>query len=218
AVAAPFAEQGRRGAAAQGMPVADLTVAGLDRARHHEARARIRATGARVYLFAEGDVAAAIAAATRGTGLDLMYTIGGTPEAVVAAAALKCLGGAIQGRLRPRSDAERAAVLAAGYDLDRVLTTEDLVRGDDVFFAATGITDGSLLRGVRYSPEGATTESMVMRSRTGTIRTIKAEHRWETLEAHEIADAERRRDRDRPANPLPPLLRGDQAPAPGDPA
>lgn len=217
-VEAPIEENVRKVAAAKGMQVEDLTVAVLDRERHHEAMARIRAIGARVYIFAEGDVAAAIAAATRGTGIDLMYTIGGTPEAVVAAAALKCLGGAIQGRLRPRSDAERKAVVDAGYDIDRVLTTDVLVKGDDVFFAATGITDGSLLRGVRYSPEGATTESVVMRSRSGTIRTIKAEHRWEALEAHDAADAERRRDRDRPAHRLPPLLRNDEAPAPGDTA
>jgi fructose-1,6-bisphosphatase II len=215
-VAAPIEDNVRKVADAKGMQVEDLTVAILDRERHLDAITRIRAMGARVYLFAEGDVATAIAAASRGTGIDLMYSIGGTPEGVIAAAALKCLGGAIQGRLRPRSDAERDAVLAAGYDLDRILTTEDLVRGDDVFFAATGITDGSLLRGVRYGPEGATTESIVMRSRTGTIRTIKAEHRWETLEAHEISDAERRRDRERPSHLLPPLLRNDEAPAPGD--
>ncbi|WP_165070925.1 class II fructose-bisphosphatase [Paludisphaera rhizosphaerae] len=209
-VAAPIEDNVRKVAAAKGMDVEDLTVAIQDRERHHDAMARVRALGARVNLFTDGDVAAAIAAATRGTGIDLLYTIGGTPEGVITAAALKCLGGAIQGRLRPRSDAERKAVLDAGYDLERILTTEDLVRGQDVFFAATGITDGSLLRGVRYSQEGASTESVVMRSRSGTIRTIKAEHRWEFLEASETADADRRRDR--PAHPLPPNLRQ------GDPA
>ena len=207
-VTAPIEDNVRKVAAAKGMDVEDLTVAIQDRERHHDAMARVRALGARVNLFTDGDVAAAIAAATRGTGIDLLYTIGGTPEGVITAAALKCLGGAIQGRLRPRGDAERKAVLDAGYDLDRILATEDLVRGDDVFFAATGITDGTLLRGVRYSSEGASTESVVMRSRSGTIRTIKAEHRWEFLEANEAADAARRRNR--PSHPLPPNLRGNE--------
>ena len=134
-----------------------------------------------VHLITDGDVAGAITAAQRGTGVDLLYGIGGTPEGVVAAAALKCLGGAIQGRLYPRNEEERRAALDAGYDLDRVLTTDDLVQGDDVFFAATGITDGVLLEGVRYSADGATTESIVMRSKSGTIRVIQAEHHWDTL-------------------------------------
>jgi fructose-1,6-bisphosphatase II len=121
-------------------------------------------------------VAGAITAARRGTGVELLYGIGGTPEGVIAAAALKCLGGSIQGRLYPRNDEERAAALAAGYDLDRVLTTDVLVKGDDVFFAATGITDGALVQGVRFSAEGATTESIVMRARSGTVRAIRGEH------------------------------------------
>ena len=113
----------------------------------------------------------------RGAGVDLLYGIGGTPEGVIAAAALKCLGGAIQGRLSPRNDYERSAAIEAGYDLDHVLTTDDLVKGENVFFAASGITDGALLRGVRFSPDGATTESIVMRAHSGTVRVINGEHR-----------------------------------------
>jgi len=214
-VTAPIEQNVRNVARARGMEVEDLTVVVQDRERHHEAMARIRAAGARVYLISEGDIAAAIAAATPGTGIDLMYGIGGTPEGVITAAALKCLGGGIQGRLHPRSDSERRAVLDAGYDLERVLTTDDLVRGEDVFFAATGITDGSLLRGVRYSPEGATTESIVMRSRSGTIRTIKAEHRWETLNDVSSVDYEPGRRADRPSHPLPPILRKAEGSAEG---
>ena len=134
----------------------------------------------------------------------MLYGIGGTPEGVIAAAALKCMGGVIQGRLHPRDAAERKATLEAGYDLDRVLHTDDLVKGDNVFFAATGITDGSLMRGVRYSAEGATTESIVMRSRSGTIRTISAQHRWEAPPAGRWSG-------DRPANPVPPILRPENA-------
>jgi fructose-1,6-bisphosphatase II len=164
-------------ALAKGLAVSEVTMMILDRPRHEEVIARVRKLGARVHLLSDGDVAAAIAAARRGTGVDLLYGIGGTPEGVVAAAALKCLGGAIQGRLYPRDDEERAAAVNAGYDLDRVLTTDDLVKGEDIFFAATGITDGALLRGVRFSPEGATTESIVMRARSGTIRLIHGEHK-----------------------------------------
>ena len=153
----------------------------LDRPRHAEFVERVRKIGARVYLLTDGDVAGAITAARRGTGVDLLYGIGGTPEGVVAAAALKCLGGAIQGRLHPRDDAERDAAIKAGYDLDRVLTTDDLVQGEDVFFAATGITDGTLVQGVRFSADGATSESIVMRARSGTIRLIRGEHRVDKL-------------------------------------
>jgi fructose-1,6-bisphosphatase II len=149
----------------------------LDRPRHEGVVDRVRKMGARVHLLSDGDVAGAITAARRDTGVDLLYGIGGTPEGVVAAAALKCLGGAIQGRLHARNDEERAAAFQAGYDLDRVLTTDDLVKGTDVFFAATGITDGALLRGVRFSPEGATSTSIVMRARSGTIRLIHGEHK-----------------------------------------
>jgi fructose-1,6-bisphosphatase II len=136
-----------------------------------------------VVLITDGDVAGAIAAAsTRRSGIDLLFGIGGTPEGVIAAAALKCLGGAMQGRLYPRNDEERRALTEDGYDISRVLTTDDLVAGNDVFFAATGITDGALLKGVKYWPDGATTYSMVMRSRSGTVRIVEAEHEFSKLE------------------------------------
>ena len=163
------------------MEVHDITVMILDRDRHKEVIARVRKIGARVHLISDGDVAGAIVAAKHGTGVDLLYGIGGTPEGVVAAAALKCLGGEIQGRLYPRDDLERRTAIDAGYDLDRVLTTNDLVRGEDVFFAATGITDGVLVEGVRYGVGTATSESIVMRALTGTIRVVKSEHRWDRL-------------------------------------
>jgi len=159
----------------------DLTIVVLDRPRHDDLVAQIRATGARIRLITDGDVAGAIMAAAEGTGVDALMGIGGTPEGVVAAAALKCLGGAIQGRLYPRNDDERTRALEAGYDLERVLHTNDLVSGDDVFFAATGITDGELVRGVQYTGDGARTFSVVMRSRSGTVRTIEARHRWDKL-------------------------------------
>ena len=137
-----------------------------------------------MYLITDGDVAGAIAAAqTWRSGLDLLFGIGGTPEGVIAAAALKCLGGAIQGRLYPRDDEERAKLVDGGLDPDRVLTTDDLVSGDDVFFAATGVTDGSLLSGVRYHEDGVTTSSIVMRARSGTVRYVEAEHRFSKVEA-----------------------------------
>jgi len=164
-------------ARAKGLPVSEVTMMILDRPRHEDIVERVRKMGARVHLLTDGDVAGAITAARRGTGVDLLYGIGGTPEGVVAAAALKCLGGAIQGRLYTRNDEERAAAINAGYDLGRVLMTDDLVKGEDVFFAATGITDGVLVQGVRFSTDGATTESIVMRARSGTIRVIHGEHR-----------------------------------------
>jgi fructose-1,6-bisphosphatase II len=169
-------------AKAKGVKPEDVSVTILDRPRHEAMIAAVRSVGARVFLITDGDVAGAIAAAAPRTGIDLLLGIGGTPEGVIAAAALKCLGGSIQGRLYPRDDRERDALLEAGFELDAVLTIDDLVSGDDVFFAATGITDGSLLRGVRYWPDGATTHSMVMRSRSGTVRWVEAEHRFEKLE------------------------------------
>jgi fructose-1,6-bisphosphatase II len=175
-------------ARAKRMSVSDVTMMILDRPRHAEIVERVRKMGARVYLLTDGDVAGAITAARRGTGVDLLYGIGGTPEGVVAAAALKCLGGAIQGRLYPRDDDERRAALEAGYNLDRVLTTDELVKGDDAHFAATGITDGSLVQGIRFSTSGATSESVVMRSRSGTIRVIRAEHRPEKIEKIDTQD------------------------------
>jgi fructose-1,6-bisphosphatase II len=153
----------------------------LDRDRHQEMIKDLREAGARVLLITDGDVAPAIAAAQEGTGVDLLMGIGGTPEGVISAAALKCLGGAMQGKLWPRDDEERQKLVDAGYDVDRVLSTDDLVAGQDVFVAATGVTSGALLRGVRYSEGGAITESIVMRSRSGTYRKIEAHHALEKL-------------------------------------
>ena len=161
---------------ALGKPIRDLTAVILDRERHTGLINEVRASGARIRLITDGDVAAAILAAEDRTGADVLFGVGGTPEGVLAAAALKCMGGEIQGRLWPRDDAERQAALDAGYDLSAVLMTDDLVRGDNCFFAATGITDGDLLHGVHYLEDGATTESLVMRSRSGTIRRIDAVH------------------------------------------
>ncbi|HMB03487.1 MAG TPA: class II fructose-bisphosphatase [Isosphaeraceae bacterium] len=180
-ITASIEDNVRNVAKARGLEVHDLTVTILDRERHQEVIARVRKMGARVRLISDGDVAGAIMAGKRDSGIDLLYGIGGTPEGVVAAAALKCLGGEIQGRLYPRNDEERRAAIEAGYDLDRVLTTNDLVRGDDVFFAATGVTDGVLVQGVRYGAGVATSESIVMRSLSGTIRVIRSEHRWDRL-------------------------------------
>src|SRR5436190_2788526 len=156
-VTAPPAENVRRVAKAKGVGPEDITVVILDRDRHQDMIAEVREAGARVFLITDGDVAPAIAAARPGTGVDMLMGIGGTPEGVVAAAALKCLGGAIQSRLYPRNDEERAALEDGGYDISAVLGTDDLCRGNDVFFAATGITNGSLLRGVSYHHQGATT-------------------------------------------------------------
>ena len=155
----------------------DVTVVMLDRPRHAELIRQVREAGARIKLLTDGDVAGAILAAKEGSGVDLLLGIGGTPEGVIAACAVKCLGGVILGKLAPRDDAERDKALAAGHDLDRVLRTEDLVASDDAFFAATGITDGDLLAGVRYrGAGGATTHTLVMRARSGTVRNIYSEH------------------------------------------
>jgi fructose-1,6-bisphosphatase II len=153
----------------------------LDRDRNADLIAELREVGAKVNLITDGDVAPAIAAARTGTGVDLMMGIGGTPEGVIAAAAVKCLGGVVQGRLWPRDEEERQKLVDAGYDPDRVLTTDDLVGGDNIFVAATGVTDGALLRGVRYTKDGALTDSIVMRSRSGTVRRVQAEHVLEKL-------------------------------------
>ncbi len=181
-ITAPPGENVRRVAKAKGLSPEDIGVVILDRDRHQQMIAEVRETGARVFLITDGDVAPAIAAARPGSGVDMLMGIGGTPEGVVAAAALKCLDGAIQGRLYPRNDDERQALIDSGYDIERVLTTDDLVAGQDVFFAATGITNGSLLRGVSYHAGGASTYSMVMRARSGTVRMIEALHDWEKLE------------------------------------
>ncbi len=171
-----------RVAKAKGKRPEEITVTILDRDRHVEMIEEIRGSGAKIALITDGDVAGAIVAAAPRTEVDMLIGIGGTPEGVVAAAALKCLGGAIQGRLYPRNEEERRSLLDDGYDLDKVLTADDLAAGDDVFFAATGITDGYLLEGVRYFHDGATTYSMVMRGRSGTARYVESHHRFEKLE------------------------------------
>jgi fructose-1,6-bisphosphatase II len=168
-------------AKALGKSLRDVTVCILDRPRHDQLIDEVRTSGARIKLISDGDVAGAISAAWPDSGVDVLYGIGGTPEGVIAAAALKCMGGELQGRLWPRHDDERAAAVAAGYDLDAVLTTDDLVRGDNCFFAATAITDGELLQGVRYHDYGATTQSLVMRSRSGTVRFVSARHALDKL-------------------------------------
>ncbi len=165
-----------RVAEAKGVDVNDLTVVVLERDRHDDLIAELREAGARVNLIRDGDVAPAIAAAQGRTGVDLLMGIGGTPEGVISAAAIKSLGGAMQGKLWPRDEGERQALVGAGYDLDRVLTTDDLVQGDDVFVAATGVTSGALLRGVRVVQDRVETDSIVMRSRSGTFRRIQASH------------------------------------------
>ncbi len=165
-----------RVAEAKGVDVNDLTVVVLERDRHEDLIAELRDAGARVNLIRDGDVAPAIAAAQQGTGVDLLMGIGGTPEGVISAAAIKSLGGAMQGKLWPRNDEERQALTDAGYEIDRVLTADDLVRGDDLFVAATGVTSGALLRGVRRVQDRVETDSIVMRSRSGTFRRIQASH------------------------------------------
>lgn len=169
-------ENVRAVAKAKGLDVSELTVVVLERERHVELIGELRQSGARVNLIRDGDVAPSIAAAQAFAGVDMLMGIGGTPEGVISAAAIKCLRGAIQGKLWPRSDDERQALVDAGVDVDRVLTTDDLVAGDDVFVAATGVTSGVFLRGVRVSAAGAETESLVMRSRSGTVRRIAAYH------------------------------------------
>ncbi len=174
----PVAENIHQVAKAKGSRPEDVTVVVLDRPRHNQLVEEIRATGARIKFIIDGDVAGAIMAARPDTGIDLLLGVGGTPEGIIAACAMKCLGGVIQGRLWPQDDAERQKAIDHGHDLsqDHILTTDDLVTGDDCFFVATGITDGELMRGVRYRANGATTDSLVMRSRSGTIRSITSEH------------------------------------------
>ena len=175
-------------AKAKGMGPADVTVVLLDRPRHAQIVDDVRATGARIKFISDGDVAGAIMAAREGTGIDLLLGIGGTPEGIIAACAMKCLDGVIQGRLWPTDDDERQRAIDAGHDLDRVLTTDDLVASDDCFFVATGITDGELMRGVRYGTRGAKTHSLVMRSRSGTIRSIHSDHKLAKLSAYSDVD------------------------------
>ncbi|AKL73947.1 fructose-1,6-bisphosphatase, class II [Actinobacteria bacterium IMCC26256] len=168
-------------AKAKGESVRDVTAVILDRERHADIIKECREAGARVRIIQDGDVAGAISAAWPESGTDILFGIGGTPEGVIAACAVKCLGGQILGRLWPRNEAERRAALDAGYDLSQVLTADDLVSGDDVFFAASGVSDGDLVRGVRYFGDHGTSETLVMRSRSGTIRKIRSQHRWTKL-------------------------------------
>ncbi len=168
-------------AAAKGESVRDITAVILDRPRHADLIEEVRSTGARIRLITDGDVAGALATAWTESGADILLGIGGTPEGVIAAAALKCMDGELQGRLWARDDAERDEAVRLGYDMAKVLVLDDLVQGDNCFFAATGITDGEILRGVRYDSRGATTESLVMRSKSGTVRRIVARHRLKKL-------------------------------------
>jgi len=186
----PVAENIHLVAKAKGSTPEDVTVCILDRERHEQLADDIRATGARIKFITDGDVGGAIMAARPGTGVDLLLGIGGTPEGIIAACALKAMGGVLQARLWPADDDERAKALDAGHDLDRVLSTDDLVAGDDSFFVATGITDGELLRGVRYRAGTCSTHSLVMRSRSGTIREIASEHRLSKLRAYASVDFE----------------------------
>jgi fructose-1,6-bisphosphatase II len=170
-------------AKAKGVTVREITVTVLERDRHEQLIGELREAGAKVNLIRDGDVAPSIAAARGGTGVDIVYGIGGTPEGVISAAALKCVGGGIQGKLWPRDAEERQRIVDAGIDPDKVLTTDDLVAGQDVFVAATGVTTGALLRGVQYLPNGAVTDSIVMRSRSGTVRRVEATHLLDKLES-----------------------------------
>ncbi len=186
----PVAENINLVAKAKGSTASDVTVVLLDRPRHDKLAEEIRATGARIKFITDGDVAGAITAARPATGIDLLLGVGGTPEGIIAACAMKCLGGTIQGRLWPTDDDERQRAIDAGHKLDEdhILTTDDLVTGDDCFFVATGITDGELMKGVRYRANTATTHSLVMRSRSGTIREIISEHKLSKLRAYAQID------------------------------
>jgi fructose-1,6-bisphosphatase II len=190
-VTAPAAENIARVAKAKGGSVEDVTVCILDRPRHDQLVRQVREAGARIKFIADGDVAGAIMAAREGTGIDMLMGIGGTPEGIIAACALICMGGELQGRLWPRDDAERQKAIDAGHDLDRVLTTRDLVSTDNVYFAATGVTDGELMRGVRYRGGGAQTQSIVMRGKSGTIRLVDSWHSLIKLRAYSSIDFDR---------------------------
>ncbi|HEY2764806.1 MAG TPA: class II fructose-bisphosphatase [Pseudonocardiaceae bacterium] len=187
-IAAPVAENIRCVAKAKDSDISDITVCILDRPRHDDLVRQVREAGARITFISDGDVAGTIAAARPGTGVDLLMGIGGTPEGIISAAALRCMGGAIQGRLWPRDEAERRAALDAGHDLERILTTEELVCSENVFFCATGITDGELLRGVTYRAGGCSTQSIVMRSKSGTVRMIDSIHRLTKLREYSMVD------------------------------
>ena len=180
-ITVPAAANVRAVAKAKNVRPEDLTVVILDRERHQHLVGEVRATGARVFLITDGDVAPAVATCLPGSGVDMLMGIGGTPEGVIAASALKCMGGTLEGRLYPRNDDEKQNLLDAGYDIEKPLSLNDLVSGEDVFFAATGITDGALLKGVRYEEWGAVTWSLVARSRSETLRFVEARHHFEKL-------------------------------------
>jgi fructose-1,6-bisphosphatase II len=203
-ITAPVAENIRRVAHAKHTDVSDVTVCILDRARHSDLVHAVRDAGARIHFITDGDVAGAISAARPNTGVDMLIGIGGTPEGIIAACALKCMGGAIQARLWPKDDAEREKAIGAGHDLDRVLVTDDLVSGDNAFFCATGVTDGDLLRGVHYRSGGCTTQSIVMRSKSGTVRMIDGFHRLTKLRQYSTVDFDRL-EQAMEEKPLPPL-------------
>lgn len=175
-------------ARAKGVATEDITVCMLDRPRHDELSQQVISTGARIKFITDGDVAAAVLAATPDTGVDLLLGIGGTPEGVITACAVRCLGGVLQGRLHPRSDEEQRRAEEAELDLEAILTTEDLVSGDDAFFVMTGITDGELLHGVRYRGDRAETDSLVMRARSGTVRQVHSNHRLDRLDRYSTVD------------------------------
>jgi len=187
-ISAPIAENIKRVAKVKKASVSDITICILDRPRHNQLIQDVRDTGARIRLISDGDVAGAIAAARPESGTDMLVGIGGTPEGIIAAAAMRCMGGSLQGKLAPTDDEERQKAIDAGHDLDRILSTEDLVSGENVFFCATGVTDGDLLRGVRYYGGGASTQSIVMRSKSGTVRMIDAYHRLEKLREYSSVD------------------------------
>ncbi|HYR17115.1 MAG TPA: class II fructose-bisphosphatase [Mycobacterium sp.] len=187
-ITAPIGENVRQVAKAKGLSVSDMTVCILDRPRHEKLMAEVRDAGARIRLITDGDVAGAISACRPNSGTDLLAGIGGTPEGIITAAAIRCMGGAIQGQLAPKDDEERQKAIDAGYDLDQILSTEDLVSGENVFFCATGVTDGDLLKGVQYYGGGCTTSSIVMRSKSGTVRMIEAYHRLSKLNEYSAID------------------------------
>ena len=187
-ITAPIGENVRAVAKVKGMSVRDVTVCILDRPRHEQLIADVREAGARIRLISDGDVAGAISACRPNSGTDMLAGIGGTPEGIITAAAIRCMGGAIQAVLAPTDDDEKQKAIDRGYDLDRVLLTEDLVSGENVFFSATGVTDGDLLKGVQYSGGGATTQSIVMRSKSGTVRMIEAYHRLSKLNEYSSVD------------------------------
>jgi fructose-1,6-bisphosphatase II len=187
-ITAPIGENIRKVAKAKNVSVSDLTVCILDRQRHEQLIGDVRAAGARCRLISDGDVAGAISACRPNTSTDMLAGVGGTPEGIIAAAAIRCMGGAIQAKLWPKDDEERQKAIDRGHDLDRVLTTEELVSGDNVFFSATGVTDGDLLNGVHYYSGGCTTQSIVMRSKSGTVRMIEAYHRLSKLNEYSAID------------------------------